>query len=72
VAGAKKLRLVLLDACRVEPLTEQMRPITAGQDIGGGFKSIESKRATLVVYATKNGEAAEDGVGEHWARQFPR
>jgi len=65
VGGAKKLRLVLLDDCREDPPSEELRRVSTGSDIGRGFNYIRPKGATLVFYATKDGEIAEDGIGEH-------
>jgi tetratricopeptide (TPR) repeat protein len=65
VDGAKKLRLVLLDACRDNPFANQMRRTlnTASRSIGRGLASIEPESGTLVVYAAKHGETALDGDG---------
>jgi tetratricopeptide (TPR) repeat protein len=79
VDGAKKLKLVLLDACRNNPFVPQMR-ITAPTDttvastasgggaaptrsIGLGLAEIKVSGATLVVYAAKHGQTALDGEG---------
>jgi uncharacterized caspase-like protein len=65
VDGAKKLRVVLLDACRDNPFANQMRRTlnTASRSIGRGLASIEPESGTLVVYAAKHGETALDGEG---------
>jgi tetratricopeptide (TPR) repeat protein len=65
VDGARKLRVVLLDACRDNPFANQMRRTlsTAGRGIGRGLASIEPESGTLVVYAAKHGETALDGDG---------
>jgi len=65
VDGAKKLRVVLLDACRDNPFASQMRRTlnTASRSIGRGLASIEPESGTLVVYAAKHGETALDGDG---------
>jgi tetratricopeptide (TPR) repeat protein len=65
VDGAKKLRVVLLDACRDNPFANQMRRTlnTASRSIGRGLASIEPESGTLVVYAAKHGETALDGSG---------
>jgi uncharacterized caspase-like protein len=62
VAGAKKLRLVLLDACRDNPFPRKM-----GRTIGRGLAGLEPAAAagTLVVYAAKHGDVALDGTGEN-------
>ena len=65
VAGAKKLKLVMLDACRDNPFARQMRRTIATRAVSRGLTSIEPEGATLVVYAAKDGEVAEDGGGDH-------
>jgi len=63
VDGAKKLRLVLLDACRDNPFANQMRRSIASRSIGRGLAEVEPDAGTLVVYAAKHGETALDGDG---------
>jgi len=62
---AKKLRLVLLDACRNNPFANRMRVADATRSVGRGFARIEPSKGTLVAYAAKDGEVAQDGDGEH-------
>jgi uncharacterized caspase-like protein len=64
VTGAKKLKLVLLDACRDNPFARQMRR-TIARAVRRRLTGIEPEGATLVVYAAKDGEVAEDGGGDH-------
>jgi tetratricopeptide (TPR) repeat protein len=61
VDGAKKLRLVVLDACRNNPFLNQMRRTVASRSIGHGLGRVEPEAGTLVVYAAKHGELALDG-----------
>lgn len=77
--GAKKLKLVLLDACRDNPFAPQMRRTaapaaaaaavsTAGgavssRSIGRGLGEVKVQGASLVVFAAKHGETALDGEG---------
>jgi tetratricopeptide (TPR) repeat protein len=63
VDGAKKLRLILLDACRDNPFANQMRRSIATRSIGRGLAEIEPDAGTLVVYAAKHGQTALDGDG---------
>ena len=77
VEGAKKLRLVLLDACRDNPFAPQMRRTVAPEavaastgggtvgtrSIGRGLSEVKVLGATLVVYAAKHGQTALDGEG---------
>jgi tetratricopeptide (TPR) repeat protein len=65
VEGAKKLRLVLLDACRDNPFLAQMRRTMASRSISRGLGRIEPEAGTLVVYAAKHGEIALDGTAEN-------
>jgi uncharacterized caspase-like protein len=64
VAGAKKLNLVMLDACRDNPFARWMRITTRGEATRG-LTRIEPEGATLVVFAAKDGEVAVDDKGEH-------
>jgi tetratricopeptide (TPR) repeat protein len=63
VDGARKLRLVVLDACRDNPFVKTMTK-TAGKSrsIGNGLANIEPEGATLVAYAAKHGQVALDGT----------
>ena len=63
VERARKLRLVLLDACRDNPFTSQMRRTLGTRSVGRGLASVEPEAGTLVVYAAKHGETALDGEG---------
>jgi tetratricopeptide (TPR) repeat protein len=62
---AKKLRLVILDACRDNPFASQMkRTMTvASRSVTRGLAAVEPEAGTLVVYAAKDGETAIDGDG---------
>jgi tetratricopeptide (TPR) repeat protein len=62
VAGAKKLRLVVLDACRDNPFVARMTRTIAGRSIGRGLASIEPEGGTLVAFAAKHGQTALDGA----------
>jgi tetratricopeptide (TPR) repeat protein len=62
---AKKLRLVMLDACRNNPFVSRMRVADATRSIGRGFGRIEPGKGTLVAYAAKDGELAQDGDGDN-------
>jgi uncharacterized caspase-like protein len=55
-----KTKLVFLDACRDNPL------ITAGvRGVSKGLAPINVSEGTLISYATKDGQTAEDGVGRN-------
>ena len=63
VGGARKLRLVMLDACRDNPFAPQMKHTIALKLVDKGFSSIEPGAGFMVVYAAKHGETALDGDG---------
>jgi tetratricopeptide (TPR) repeat protein len=61
VAGARKLRLVMLDACRDNPFEKTMQRTIALNLVNRGFSNIEPEAGFMVVYAAKHGETALDG-----------
>lgn len=75
--GAKKLRLVVLDACRDNPFAPRIRRTTPSEaqissaagggmgtrSIGRGLGQVRVQGATLVVFAAKHGQTALDGEG---------
>jgi hypothetical protein len=61
VEGAQKLRLVILDACRDNPFARTMRRTMPTRSLGRGLTRIEPEGATLVVFAAKDGQVANDG-----------
>ncbi|MFO1185438.1 MAG: tetratricopeptide repeat protein [Bauldia sp.] len=65
VEGAKKLRLVVLDACRNNPFLAKMKVSTASRSVGRGLAMVEPAQATLVAYAAKAGSIASDGDGRN-------
>jgi uncharacterized caspase-like protein len=65
IEGARKLRLVVLDACRNNPFVPNMKVADASRAISRGLARIEPTNATLVVYAAKEGTIAADGGGEN-------
>jgi tetratricopeptide (TPR) repeat protein len=61
---ARKLRMVILDACRNNPFrmaSTEGRPRTVGR----GLSPIEPIGGVLVAYAARGGTIADDGGGEH-------
>ncbi|OQW56178.1 MAG: hypothetical protein A4S14_10420 [Proteobacteria bacterium SG_bin9] len=64
---AKKLRLVILDACRDNPFAAQMKRTMANatRSVGRGLAFVEPEAGTMVVYAAKHGETALDGSGSN-------
>jgi tetratricopeptide (TPR) repeat protein len=77
VDSARKLKMILLDACRNNPFVAQTRPSSAPdaaartpgagasgtRSIGRGLAEVKVSGATLVVYAAKHGQVALDGQG---------
>jgi tetratricopeptide (TPR) repeat protein len=62
VEGARKLHLVMLDACRNNPFISRMRATTATRAVSRGLAPMEPAAGTLVVYAAKHGQTAFDDV----------
>jgi uncharacterized caspase-like protein len=62
----RRLRLVILDACRENPFSNAMKRNVASRSIGRGLARIEPTTSnTLVAFATKAGAVADDGNGEN-------
>jgi hypothetical protein len=61
---AKRLRLVMLDACRENPFARSMKRTIATRTVGRGLGRIEPATGnTLIAFATKPNAVAEDGKG---------
>ncbi len=60
-AGARKFRLVILDACRNNPFLQTMTRVASTRSIGRGLSRVEPQGGVLVAYAAKAGEVALDG-----------
>ena len=65
VSGARKLRLVMLDACRDNPFEKNMQHTIAMKLVSKGLSNIEPEAGFMVVYAAKHGETALDGDAEN-------
>jgi hypothetical protein len=66
--GAKRLRLIILDACRDNPFVTSMRRErkVANRAVVGGLGKIEpTSTDTLIAYAARAGSTADDGDGQH-------
>jgi tetratricopeptide (TPR) repeat protein len=63
VGGARKLRLVMLDACRDNPFAPTMQRTIGLKLVDKGLSNIEPEAGFMVVYAAKHGETALDGDG---------
>jgi hypothetical protein len=66
--ASQRTNLIFLDACRDNPFS---RKLMQGMDtsrsvlIGRGLAPFNSNAGTLISYATKDGEVAEDGTEKH-------
>ncbi len=64
--SVKRLRLVILDACRDNPFTKTMKRTMASRSIGRGLARVEPTSSnTLIAFATKAGSVADDGAGKN-------
>lgn len=63
VGAARKMRLVVLDACRDNPFAPTMQRTLSMKLVDKGFSNIEPGTGFMVVYAAKHGETAMDGDG---------
>jgi uncharacterized caspase-like protein len=62
----KRLRLVILDACRDNPFSRTMKRTVASRSIGRGLAKVEPTMSnTLIAFAAKAGAVAEDGDGDN-------
>ncbi|MDP4021205.1 caspase family protein [Methylobacterium sp. NEAU 140] len=63
---AKRLRLVILDACRDNPFAGKMKRRVATRAITAGLGKVEPQQTdTLIAYAAKAQAVANDGEGAH-------
>jgi uncharacterized caspase-like protein len=65
---AKSLRILVLDACRVNPLAEELSrsmELTRGPPVDRGLARIIAARGMIISYATQAGQTAADGQGRN-------
>jgi hypothetical protein len=63
---AKRLGLIILDACRDNPFSRQIQMSQPGRALASrGFVPIEPPNSVLVAFAAKHGTTAADGVGQN-------
>lgn len=66
IEPAKKLRLVILDACRDNPFARTMKRTVASRAIGLGLAKVEpTSPNVLIAYSAKAGSTAADGDGQN-------
>jgi uncharacterized caspase-like protein len=64
VEPAKKLRLVVLDACRENPFVRTVQRTAAIRSVVNGLGKVEPTMSdTLIAYAAKAGSYSDDGAG---------
>lgn len=61
IAPARKLRLVVLDACRDNPFASRMASGT--RSLTRGLAPVEPGGSNYIIYAAKHGQVAQDGDG---------
>jgi uncharacterized caspase-like protein len=62
----KRLKLVILDACRDNPFAKTMKRSVASRSIGRGLAKLEPAMPdTLIAFAAKAGAVANDGDGQN-------
>src|SRR6266404_650127 len=62
IEPAKRLRLVILDACRDNPFNKTMKRTIGSRAIGRGLAKVEPESPnTLIAFAAKAGSTASDG-----------
>ncbi len=66
VEPARRLRLVILDACRDNPFVRTMQRSVTMRNVSGGLAKVEPVSPdTLVAFATRPGATADDGSGDN-------
>jgi Caspase domain len=64
IEPAKRLRVVIMDACRDDPFASGMKRTVASRSIGRGLAKVDVTTAdTLVAFAARAGSTAADGDG---------
>ena len=72
VEHARKMRIVILDSCRDNPLGDSIDLTTLANETqageatrggGGGLAAVDPDRGTLVAFAARDGQVALDGNG---------
>lgn len=66
IEPVKRMRIVILDACRNNPFAAQMQISgRVKRSVSRGLVRVEPSGETLVAYAAKAGTVADDGAGKH-------
>ncbi|MBT9290409.1 SUMF1/EgtB/PvdO family nonheme iron enzyme [Prosthecodimorpha staleyi] len=65
VAGAGRLRVVILDACRDNPFVKRMTVSRRSVVPGRGLGRVEADAAEVIAFSAAEGKTAGDGQGEN-------
>jgi len=67
LSGARGVRILILDACRDNPLADRLGFRSATRDIVAirGLARIEAPRGTVIAYATQSNQVAVDGTSRN-------
>lgn len=65
VSKAKKLGLVILDACRNNPFAAKMKRSLSTRAVARGLAATEPSDNVLIAYAARDGTTASDGEGRN-------
>jgi membrane protein involved in colicin uptake len=66
IEPARQLRLIILDACRENPFSQNMKRSIATRGITRGLARVDPMTPnTLIAFAAKAGSTADDGNGKH-------
>jgi uncharacterized caspase-like protein len=64
--SVKRLKLIILDACRDNPFATTMKRSIASRSVGRGLGKVEPAMSdTLIAFAAKAGAVASDGDGQN-------
>ena len=64
--SVKRLKLIILDACRDNPFATTMKRSVASRSVGRGLSKIEPATSdTLIAFAAKAGAVVSDGDGQN-------
>ncbi|MFD3189449.1 caspase family protein [Sedimentitalea sp. HM32M-2] len=63
LSGAKRMKMIVLDACRDNPFITRMQREKKGRNVGRGLAIVNNAGAdTLIAYAAAAGEVTPDGL----------
>ncbi|MEP5761873.1 MAG: caspase family protein [Litoreibacter sp.] len=65
VDNARKMRVVILDACRDNPFEDVIEVSQSVQSSGSGMAEPSPERGTMVAFAARDGQVALDGNGNN-------